>query len=211
MGMMLLLVGLGNPGPEYAGNRHNIGFMALEQLARRHSFGPWRKRFQGLTAEGTVAGDKVLALLPQTYMNLSGQAVAAALAFYKLAPEQLVVFHDDIDLAPGKLKVKRGGGAGGHNGLRSIDQHLGPDYWRVRLGVGHPGHRDLVHGYVLHDFAKDERSSWLEPLLEATAEAVPLLAQGQPEKFATKVALLLQPPKPAKAPPTATDQKSLKC
>ncbi|MBI1209505.1 MAG: aminoacyl-tRNA hydrolase [Azospirillum sp.] len=196
---MLLLVGLGNPGAEYAGNRHNIGFMVVDEIARRHGFGPWRKRFHGRSAEGTVAGDKVLALEPLTYMNLSGQAAAAALAFHKLAPERMVVFHDEIDLAPGKVRVKKGGGAGGHNGLRSLDQHLGPEYWRVRLGVGHPGHRDLVHDYVLHDFAKAD-GAWLALLIEACASAFPLLVEGHPEKFASRVALLTQPPKPEPTP-----------
>jgi len=190
---MLVLAGLGNPGREYAGNRHNIGFMAVERMAARNGFSAWRKRFEGQVAEGMVGGEKVLALLPQTFMNLSGQSVRQALGFYKLTPEQLIVCHDELDLAPGKLRVKRGGGAGGHNGLRSIDSHLGPEYWRLRLGIGHPGHRDLVHNYVLHDFAGSDRD-WLLPLLDACADALPLLVNGQPDRFMTKVAVLTRPP-----------------
>ncbi|WP_448188957.1 aminoacyl-tRNA hydrolase [Azospirillum sp. sgz301742] len=191
---MLLLVGLGNPGAEYARNRHNIGFMAVEEIARRHGFSPWKKRFQGQTAEGTVAGDKVLALEPLTYMNLSGQSVGAAMQFFKLTPEQVVVFHDDLDLAPGKIRVKKGGGHGGHNGLRSMDAHIGKDYWRVRLGIGHPGDKNAVSGYVLHDFAKADQA-WIEPLIDACAASFPLLVQGQPENFMNKVTLATQPPK----------------
>lgn len=201
---MLLLVGLGNPGTEYAGNRHNIGFMAVEEIARRHGFGPWKKRFQARTADGTVAipggAEKVLALEPQTYMNLSGQAVAEAARFFKLSPEQVVVFHDELDLAPGRIKVKRGGGAGGHNGLRSIDAHLGQDYWRVRLGIGHPGNKALVHTYVLHDFARAD-GDWLEPLFTACADAFPQLAAGRHDQFMNRVTLATQPPKPEKAKP----------
>lgn len=192
---MLLLVGLGNPGSQYARNRHNIGFMAVDAIVRRHGFGPWREKFQGLLCEGNVAGRKVLALKPMTYMNLSGQAVGAALRFYKLAPAEVVVFHDELDLPPGKVRVKKGGGAGGHNGLRSLDAHIGPDYWRVRLGIGHPGRKELVHGYVLHDFAKADEA-WLEPLLDVLAAELPALAQGQPDKYASRIALALQPPKP---------------
>lgn len=185
---MLLLVGLGNPGAEYARNRHNIGFMAVEEIARRHRFTPWRKRFQGQTADGAVDGEKVLALEPLTYMNVSGQSVVAALQFFKLKPENVVVIHDELDLPPGKIRVKKGGGHGGHNGLRSIDSHIGKDYWRVRLGIGHPGDKDLVSGYVLHDFAKADQS-WLDPLIEAVADAFPLMAQGQAENFMNKVTL----------------------
>src|SRR5689334_18936437 len=170
---MLLLVGLGNPGSEYARNRHNIGFMAVEEIARRQGFGPWRRRFQGQTCEGTVAGDKVLALEPLTYMNLSGQSVGEALRFFKLTPDRVVVFHDDLDVAPGRVRIKKGGGHGGHNGLRSIDEHIGKEYWRVRLGIGHPGHKDLVHGYVLHDFAKADQT-WVEALLDTLAREFPL-------------------------------------
>lgn len=191
---MLLLVGLGNPGAEYARNRHNIGFMAVEDIARRHGFSPWKKRFQGQTADGTVAGEKVLALEPLTFMNLSGQSVGAALQFFKLKPEQVVVFHDELDLPPGRIRVKKGGGHGGHNGLRSIDAHIGKDYWRVRLGIGHPGDKNGVSNYVLHDFAKAEQA-WVEPLIDACTAAFPLLVQGQPENFMNKVTLATQPPK----------------
>lgn len=197
---MLLLIGLGNPGSQYVGNRHNIGFMAVEEIARRHGFGPWRKKFQGVVCEGLAGGTKVLALLPGTYMNLSGQAAAAAAGFHKIAPENVVVFHDDLDLAPGRIRIKRGGGHGGHNGLRSLDAHLGKDYWRVRIGIGHPGDKALVHDYVLHDFAKADRD-WLEPLLDASAAAFPLLAQGQPENFMNKVTLATRPPPGPKAGP----------
>ncbi|WP_207456963.1 aminoacyl-tRNA hydrolase [Azospirillum sp. SYSU D00513] len=199
---MLLLVGLGNPGAEYARNRHNIGFMAVEAIARRNGFGPWKKRFQGQTADGTVGGDKLLALEPLTYMNNSGQSVAAAMQFFKLKPENVVVIHDELDLPPGRVRVKKGGGHGGHNGLRSIDAHIGKEYWRVRLGIGHPGDKDLVSGYVLHDFSKTEQA-WLDPLIDAVADAFPLMAQGQPENFMNKVAVATQPVKERapKAPP----------
>ncbi len=189
---MLLWVGLGNPEPGMARQRHNIGFMAIDVIAHRHGFSPWRQRFKGLVAEGSVGGEKVLALKPMTYMNLSGEAVQAAAAFFKISPEQITAFHDELDLAPGKLRVKRGGGAAGHNGLRSMDRMLGtPDYWRVRLGIGHPGDKDRVTGHVLGDFAKADRD-WLIALLDGVAEAAPLLAQGRPDDFMTKVALLTQ-------------------
>ena len=191
---MLLVVGLGNPGPEYAYHRHNIGFMAVDDIVHRHGFGPFRARFQGRASDGRLAGDKALALKPSTFMNRSGQAVGEAMRYFKLTPEHVVVIHDELDLALGKCRVKRGGGAGGHNGLRSIDRHIGPDYWRVRLGIGHPGHKDRVHGYVLHDFAKADED-WLDPLLEAVAEAFPLMADGEPERFMTKVAMLTGPAK----------------
>lgn len=187
---MLLWVGLGNPEPGMARNRHNIGFMALDTIAIRHGFSPWRQRFKGLAAEGTVSGQKILALKPQTYMNASGESVQSAVAFYKLAPEVITAFHDELDLVPGKVRVKRGGGAAGHNGLRSMDRQLGtPEYWRVRLGIGHPGVKDRVMGHVLGDFGKGDRD-WLIPLLDAVADSAPLLAQGKPEDFMTKVALL---------------------
>jgi PTH1 family peptidyl-tRNA hydrolase len=187
---MLLWVGLGNPEPGMARNRHNIGFMALDVIAIRHGFTPWRQRFKGLTAEGTVGGEKILALKPLTYMNASGESVQAAAAFYKLPVETITALHDELDLVPGKVRVKRGGGSAGHNGLRSMDRQLGsPDYWRVRLGIGHPGVKDRVLGYVLGDFGKEDRD-WLIPLLDAVADSAPLLAQGKPEDFMTKVALL---------------------
>ena len=187
---MRLWVGLGNPEPQMARNRHNIGFMALDTIAIRHGFSPWRQRFKGLTAEGVVGGEKILALKPQTYMNASGESVQAAAGFFKLPVEAITAFHDELDLVPGKLRVKRGGGAAGHNGLRSMDRHLGsPDYWRVRLGIGHPGSKDRVLGYVLGDFGKDDRD-WLIALLDAVADSAALLAQDKPEDFMTKVALL---------------------
>lgn len=190
---MLLLVGLGNPGAEYARNRHNIGFMAVDEIVHRYRFSPWRRRFQGQTADGAIPGaapraDKVLALEPFTYMNLSGQSVAAAMQFFKIQPAQVIVIHDELDLEPGKVRVKRGGGHGGHNGLRSIDSHIGQDYWRVRLGIGHPGDKALVTNYVLHDFAKADQD-WLVPLLDRVATEFPLLAAGEPERFMTKLAL----------------------
>ena len=154
---MLLLVGLGNPGARYVGNRHNIGFMALQAIAKRHGIGPWRRRFQGVAAEGTIGGVRSLLLLPGTYMNELGRAVAEAAHFYKLSLGDVTVFHDEIDLPPGKVRVKVGGGIAGHNGLRSISEHIGNDYRRVRIGVGHPGNKDLVYAYVLSDFAKSER------------------------------------------------------
>mgnify|MGYP000973850920 CR=1 FL=1 len=194
---MLLVVGLGNPGTEYARNRHNIGFMAADELVRRHSFGPWRAKFQGEVAEGVIGGDKVLLLKPHTYMNLSGQSVGQAARFLKIPVEDVVVLHDELDLPPGRLRVKRGGGAGGHNGLKSIDQHLGQNYRRVRLGIGHPGDKDRVAGYVLHDFAKADQA-WIEPLLDAVADAFPMLAKGDDSGFMSRVATLTAPPKPSK-------------
>ncbi len=187
---MKLWVGLGNPEPGMARNRHNIGFMALDVIADRHGFSPWRQRFKGLVSEGTIGGEKILALKPLTYMNVSGESVQPAAAFYKLAVEDIVAFHDELDLAPGKMRMKQGGGAAGHNGLRSMDRVLGsPNYWRVRLGIGHPGDKDRVLGYVLGDFGKDDRD-WLVGLLDAVADAAPLLAGGKPADFMTKVALL---------------------
>ncbi len=192
---MRLLVGLGNPGPRHAHNRHNIGFMAVDEIVRRHGFGPWRARFPGQVAEGRIGGEKLLAIEPQTYMNESGRAVGEALRFYKLEPEQAIVLHDEIDLKPGKVKVKLGGGPGGHNGLRSIDDHVGRDYWRVRLGVGHPGDKDLVHDHVLHDFAKADED-WLAKLLEAVAAELPVLLGGDERAFMSKVNQALVPPRP---------------
>lgn len=204
----LLVVGLGNPGPAYAANRHNIGFMAADAIVERHGLGPYRSRFQGEAAEGTVAGRKVLVLKPMTYMNNSGQAVAAAARFYKIPPEDMVVFHDELDLPAGKLRVKDGGGHAGHNGLRSIHAHLGPGYGRVRLGIGHPGDKDRVTGHVLQDFAKADRV-WLEPMLDAIGREFPLLAGGNAGAFMSKVAMAVNPPKPKAAkraaPPETTD------
>lgn len=200
---MLLLVGLGNPGARYAGTRHNIGFMAADLIVRRHGFSPWRRRFQGEAAEGSLDAVRTLALKPQTFMNESGRAVGEAMKFYKLTPEDVVVLYDEIDLAPGKVKVKKGGGAAGHNGIRSIDAHIGPDFWRVRLGVGHPGDKSRVHGYVLSDFAKADQA-WLEKLLDAVSDAMPLMARKQDGRFMSRVALLTQPPPEKKPPPAAT-------
>lgn len=184
---MLLLVGLGNPGPKYAKHRHNIGFMAVDEIARVHRFGPWRKRFQAEVCEGDVAGVKCLAMKPQTYMNESGRAVGEAANFFKLQPADVVVFYDEIDLAPGRFRMKTGGGAAGHNGIRSIAaSSVGPDFRRARLGVGHPGHKDLVHGYVLNDFAKAE-GPWVEALTRACADALPLLVAGEDEKYQGEV------------------------
>ncbi|MEO5374747.1 MAG: aminoacyl-tRNA hydrolase [Alphaproteobacteria bacterium] len=199
---MLLLVGLGNPGPEYAGHRHNIGFMAADAIARRHGFGPFRARFQGHLAEGVVGGIKVMALKPMTYMNESGVSVGQAARFHRIAVGDVIVLHDELDLAPGKVRVKVGGGSAGHNGLRSIDAHLGRDYRRVRLGIGHPGDRERVVGYVLHDFAKSD-GEWLDPMLDAVADCFPMLAAGDDGGFMNRVALLArpQPARPAIAPP----------
>jgi peptidyl-tRNA hydrolase, PTH1 family len=188
---MLLLVGLGNPGSHYAGNRHNIGFTAVDAIAKRRGIGPWRRRFQGVSAEGSLDGERALLLLPGTYMNESGRAVAEAAHFYKLGLSDVVVFHDEIDLPPGKVRVKTGGGAAGHNGLRSISAHIGNEYRRVRIGVGHPGVKDLVHGYVLNDFAKDERP-WVEALCAIMADNAELLAKGEDASFQNKVHLGMQ-------------------
>lgn len=193
---MLLWVGLGNPEPGMARQRHNVGFMALDEIARRHGFSPWRQRFKGLVAEGVIAGEKVLGLKPLTYMNASGEAVQQACAFFKLDVGGITAFHDELDLLAGKVRVKKGGGAAGHNGLRSMDRMLGsPEYWRVRLGIGHPGSKERVTGHVLGDFAKAEQPM-LTALLDAVADAAPMLvsglAQGKPEEFMTRVALLTQ-------------------
>jgi PTH1 family peptidyl-tRNA hydrolase len=187
---MRLFVGLGNPGTKHAGNRHNIGFMAVEAIAKRHGFAPWRRRFQGVATEGTVGREKVLLLLPGTYMNESGRAVAEAMHFYKLALSDIVVFHDEIELPPAKVRVKIGGGIAGHNGLRSISAHVGNDYCRVRLGVGHPGVKELVHAHVLGDFAKSERR-WVEALCDIIADNAELIAQGKDSNFQNKVHLAM--------------------
>ena len=191
---MLCFVGLGNPGPEHARNRHNIGFMALDAIAHRYGFASFRARFHGLLAQGTIGGRSCFAFKPATYMNRSGIAVGALVRFFRIPLGEVVVFHDEIDLAPGKVRAKRGGGNAGHNGLRSLDAHLGPGYRRVRLGVGHPGEKDRVHGHVLKNFGKAE-GAWVEPLIDAVAEAAPLLALVDDPGFMTRVALLTQPPK----------------
>jgi PTH1 family peptidyl-tRNA hydrolase len=188
---MLLFAGLGNPGAKYANNRHNVGFMAADAIARRHSFSPWSRKFQAEIAEGKLAGKKVILIKPQTFMNLSGQSVGEAMRFYKLDPSAVTVFYDEIDLASGKVRVKIGGGAGGHNGIRSLDQHIGKDYRRVRIGVGHPGVKELVHGHVLGDFAKHDKE-WLEVLLDAIAASVELLAKGDDSSFMNRVTLTLR-------------------
>jgi PTH1 family peptidyl-tRNA hydrolase len=185
---MLLFVGLGNPGSGYVGNRHNVGFMAVQALARQHHIAPWRRRFQGVAVEGELGGEKVLLLLPGTYMNESGRAVGEAANFYKLDLSDIVVFHDELDLPPGKLRVKTGGGNAGHNGLRSITAHVGNDYRRVRIGIGHPGDKNLVERYVLTDFAKDERPTF-EALIDVIAENAPLLARREDARFQNKVHL----------------------
>ena len=190
---MLLVVGLGNPGKGYAKNRHNIGFMAVDALVRRHNFSPWRKKFQGEICEGVLNGEKVLALKPETYMNLSGQSVVEAARFYKVAVKDIVVLHDELDLEPGKVRTKVGGGHAGHNGLRSITQHMGADFRRVRLGIGHPGDKEKVHGHVLSDFAKADEA-WLDPLLDAIADAAPLLAKGSDADFMNRIAVLTKGP-----------------
>jgi PTH1 family peptidyl-tRNA hydrolase len=188
---MRLLVGLGNPGPKYAGNRHNVGFMALEAIARRHDIAPWRRRFQGVAAEGPIGGERTLLLMPGTFMNDSGLAVAEAAHFYKLDVGDIVVFHDEIDLPPAKVRVKAGGGNAGHNGLRSISSHVGNDYRRVRIGVGHPGAKELVYPYVLGDFAKAERG-WVEALCDILADNAAMIAKGEDAAFQNKVHLAMQ-------------------
>ena len=191
---MLLIVGLGNPGPKYARHRHNIGFMAVDAIAKAHGFGAERRRFQGLVREGRLAGDKALILKPQTFMNESGRAVGEAVRFYKLDPAQVVVFYDELDLAAGKVRVKQGGGHAGHNGLRSVVAHVGADVIRVRLGIGHPGHKEKVSPHVLSDFAKAD-AAWVEPLIDALASEVEWLARGEPERFQTAVAQRIAPPR----------------
>lgn len=199
---MLIFAGLGNPGAKYANNRHNVGFMAADAIARRHSFSPWTKKFQGEIAEGRLGGEKVLLLKPQTFMNLSGQSVGEAMRFYKLDTSAITVLYDEIDLAAGKVRIKSGGSAGGHNGIRSIDQHIANDYRRVRIGVGHPGAKELVHGYVLGDFAKADHA-WLDPLLESMADNADMLAKGEDNGFMNKISLAVGgnvgAPKPEKA------------
>ena len=187
---MLLLVGLGNPGARYVGSRHNVGFMAVQAIAKRHGIGPWRRRFQGVACEGTLGGARVLLLLPGTFMNESGRAVAEAAHFYKLPLIDITVFHDEIELPPGKVRIKVGGGIAGHNGLRSISEHIGNNYRRVRIGVGHPGHKDLVEHYVLSDFAKSEQR-WVEALTEILADNVDFLVRGEDASFQNKVHLAM--------------------
>ncbi len=207
---MKLFVGLGNPGAKYAANRHNIGFMALDRIAADHGFGSWQKKFQGEICQGMLGGAKVALLKPMTFMNLSGQAVGEAMRFYQLEPADLMVFHDELDLAPGKLRLKQGGGHAGHNGLRSLHAHVGPEYARVRLGIGHPDHKDKVAPYVLSDFAKSDQD-WLDDLLRGISDGAAALASGDGARFSNAVALRTAParkssppaPKPAKEPAPA--------
>ncbi|MDE2464333.1 MAG: aminoacyl-tRNA hydrolase [Alphaproteobacteria bacterium] len=201
----LLIAGLGNPGSEYARNRHNVGFMAIDEIHDRHRFGPFKTRFRGDVAEGTLAGRKAFLLKPLTFMNESGIAVGAFARFYKLPLAAIVVIHDDLDLIAGKLKVKTGGGDAGHNGLRSITSALGPDYRRLRIGIGHPGHKERVYGHVLGNFSRADED-WLVPLLHAIAEAGPLLAEDDDAGFVNKVTLLTaRPAKAAGTPPRPKD------
>ena len=193
---MVIIVGLGNPGPRYENNRHNIGFMAVDAIHRRHAaFGPWRKRFQGETSEGDIDGARVVLLKPTTYMNESGRSLGELLRFYKADPTDCIVFHDELDLAPGKLRLKLGGGAAGHNGLKSLIAHVGPHFTRLRMGIGHPGHRDLVHSYVLGDFAKADKT-WLDPLVDAIADNFGLLVTDKSALFLNRVHEAVAPPKP---------------
>ena len=206
---MQLFVGLGNPGAKYARNRHNIGFMALDRIAEDHGFGPWRGKFQGEIAEGKLGDEKVLLLKPGTFMNRSGQSVQAAMQFYKLEPGDVTVFHDELDLAPGKCRVKQGGGHAGHNGLRSIHQHIGEQYQRVRLGIGHPGRKELVAHYVLQDFARAD-AEWLDDLMRGIAEGAPDLADGRKDRFLNAIAQRMAPAKPAAPKPKAQEKPAEK-
>ncbi|MDJ1017871.1 MAG: aminoacyl-tRNA hydrolase [Paracoccaceae bacterium] len=199
---MQLFVGLGNPGVKYAGNRHNVGYMAVDRIAADHGFAPWRSKFQGLLSEGRLGGVKVVLLKPETFMNLSGQSVGEAIRFFKIEPEDVTVFHDEIDLAPGKLRVKQGGGHAGHNGLRSLHQHIGGAYQRVRIGVGHPGHKDAVPSYVLKDFSKADQD-WLDDLLRGVSDGSEALAAGDAGRFQNAVALRVSPPRSSKSEPKA--------
>ena len=203
---MQLLVGLGNPGKEYAGNRHNIGFMAVDDIIRRHGLAAPRTKTRphGVFTEGLIGSEKVVILKPLSYMNESGRPVAEAIRYWRIEPKDVFVFYDELDLAPGKVRVKQGGGAAGHNGIRSIDQHIGNDFWRIRLGIGHPGEKRRVTGHVLRDFSKADKA-WLDPVLDAVADATPVLLTGDASGFMTKVALATQPPKPK---PAATEPKN---
>jgi peptidyl-tRNA hydrolase, PTH1 family len=205
---MKLWIGLGNPGGQYAHNRHNIGFMAVDRIAADHGFTPWRSKFQGQVSEGVLGGEKIILLKPSTFMNLSGQSVAEAARFHKIDPADLTVFHDEIDLAPAKIKLKSGGGHAGHNGLRSIHGHLGEGYDRVRLGVGHPGHKDAVAGYVLHDFAKVD-ADWLDALLHGISDGAAMLAAGDGPKFLNAVGLRLNPPRVSATKPASVEAKTV--
>ncbi len=203
---MLLVVGLGNPGEKYARNRHNIGFMAADEIVRRHSFSAYRSKFQGELAEGKIGTEKVLVFKPMTFMNESGRAVKEVVTFYKIATEDVLVLHDELDLAPGKLRVKRGGGHAGHNGLRSMHAHIGEGYGRVRLGIGHPGHKDRVTGHVLNDFSKAD-GDWLVPLLDAVADNIDTVLAEKDSDFMSRVAQAVQPPREAKKTSEAKAKK----
>lgn len=192
---MHLFVGLGNPGTKYSHNRHNIGFMAVDRIAES-GFSPWKSKFQGLISEGRLGAAPIVLLKPSTFMNLSGQSVGEAMRFYKLTPDDVTVFHDELDLAPGKVRLKTGGGHAGHNGLRSLHQHIGPEYNRVRLGIGHPGHKDKVARYVLSDFAKSE-AAWLDDLLRGIEDGIAHLAAGEGPKLLNAIALRMNPPRPS--------------
>ncbi|QLF70965.1 aminoacyl-tRNA hydrolase [Peteryoungia desertarenae] len=210
---MIILAGLGNPGNQYAKNRHNIGFMALDAIHRRHSFSPWSKKFKGEIADGTIAGEKVLLIKPQTYMNLSGESVGEAMRFYKLGPEAIIAIYDELDLLPGKARIKTGGGHGGHNGIKSLDAHCGQNYRRLRLGIGHPGDKNRVQGHVLGDFAKGD-AAWLDPLLEALADNADMLVRAEDSQLLNKLALATgskaEDEKPTKAPkPPKTGQSHI--
>lgn len=208
---MIILAGLGNPGAQYQKNRHNIGFMAVDAIQRRHAFSPWAKKFKGEISEGTLAGEKVMLIKPQTFMNLSGESVGEAMRFYKLGPEDIVAIYDELDLMPGKARIKTGGGHGGHNGIKSLDAHCGLNYRRLRLGIGHPGDKSKVHNHVLGDFAKSD-AEWLDPLLEALADNADMLVRGEDSQLMNKLALATgakaEDEKPAKAPKAAPSGQS---
>jgi len=193
---MKLFVGLGNPGAKYAGNRHNVGFMALDEIVRANGFAEWRSKFQGQWVQGNLGGEKVVLLKPETFMNNSGQSVGAAMRFFKLSAEDITVFHDEIDLAPGKVRVKKGGGHAGHNGLRSIHAHVGEAYGRVRIGVGHPGHKDRVPSYVLNDFAKADQG-WLDDVIRGIGEGAADLAKGDDGRFMNAIPKRIAPARPS--------------
>jgi PTH1 family peptidyl-tRNA hydrolase len=203
---MRLIVGLGNPGPKYAGHRHNIGYMAVDRIAEDHDFGPWKSKFQGVISEGRFGSDRVVLLKPETFMNNSGQSVGEAMRFYKLDPEDVLVLHDEIDLAPGKVRAKKAGGHAGHNGLRSLHAHISDTYGRIRLGVGHPGHKDRVPSYVLHDFAKADQD-WLGDVLTGISDGAPHLAAGDDGRFMNAVALRVNPPRSSTTTNAVPDQK----
>ena len=197
---MQIFVGLGNPGAKYANNRHNIGFMAVDRIASDHGFGPWRSKFQGSISEGRFGSERIVLLKPKTFMNLSGQSVAAAMKFYKSEPSEITVFHDELDLAPGKCRFKTGGGHAGHNGLRSIHQHITPEYNRIRIGIGHPGHKGAVAGYVLRDFTKADHD-WIDDLLRGISDGAEELVNGDSGRFMNAVSLRTAPPRSSTSKP----------